>query len=836
MRLLSKTILPFVLLLLASPFLAQQTAIEGRVLDASTLEPIAFANVYLPGHPIGTTTDLEGFFRLNIAVEADSLAVSSLGYQSQSKALARGTFQGLQFNLQPLSLALSEVRITPGENPAHAILRKVWANKAHNNPDRLPQFSVDAYSKTKVFLRSMGREEAEGEPGNQVFRRFGLQADSASVSLLPVFMSETLATEHFLRSPQRSKTELKATQTRSLADADADVVTQLIQKSSNFNFYSNHVRIFDRNFVSPLSTSGLFYYKYYLVDSLYLDEHYAYELRVVPRRAGDLVFSGTVWVNDSTFALKRLSLELGKEANLNFVDRIRLQQDFKPVEGGVWYPSGTRVLADAVNIFVHTGIVYNNFNISHHEVGFFDRSLSLPKAERDGDLGDWDQLRPVPLDTMDLAVLERIDGMRDVGRIRFLAGLVNMSVKGYYNLGAWELGPYLLFYNFNEVEGHRFRLGFKSNQNWSRDWMVQGHLAYGSYDKDFKYGLKLERFLHRESWTRAGLQLMHDVERLGAEDDFLSEGLYSSFAHSFGGTNRLSRVKLGRLWLESDLFRGFTQQLSLKLKQHQALGADFNFAYYTDDSRSQTRSDLQIAELGLSWRYRPGATFLSDKNERFPVAFNNAPTVRGAYDMGLEGWAGGAFHYQRWSLGVEQQILLGSLGSVSYDLGFTKIHGQLPWPLLTVLPANESFFRTEKTFNMMRYGEFVADESATLFLTFRQDGFILDKIPLIKRLRLRTVAGLGVAAGRLANDSNGFYDALSNPEGLLPAFNAEGEAYSGFQVLDWERPYVEASYGIENILQLFRVEAFHRLSYLDVRETGALPASFGLKVSAVFRF
>ncbi|MFT3739415.1 MAG: DUF5686 family protein [Breznakibacter sp.] len=815
---------------------AQATVVEGRVIDATTSEPVAFANVYFKSAQVGTTTDFEGYYILETNSPTDSLTVSSVGYSEASKPIRKGERQTVHFSLMPASIDLSEVVIRPGENPAVTLLRKVWENKPRNNIDRLEQYAVDTYTKTQVYLRPFSEADTSRRRRNRVFNEYAIVAEENAGAALPVYMSETSSTNHYRRFPRREKVEVKASQTSSLVDTDAEIVTQLVQKSNRINFNDNHVRLLDRNFVSPLSTSGLFYYKYYLEDSLYLDGYYCYAIRVVPRRSEDLAFKGTIWVNDSTYALKRLSLEVGKNANLNFVDRIKVQQDLEPTGSVSWMPVKTRILTDAVNIFANVYVVNGQFRETDHPLGFYDTELLVPGGSSKIPAMAWYAIRPTQLDSLDIKTLEGIEALRRVPSARILAGLVNMSVKGYYNLGNVELGPYLMFYSHNEVEGHRFRLGARTNSGFSEKWIAKGYLAYGTTDRKVKYNAQLERFLSRDSWTRLGLLYSEDVERLGAMDEFYSKSTFSSFASSFGGTDKLNKVRIARAWLETDLFRGFTQKVVLMNKAYDPVSPDYHFAYYADEGRSRLSSSMTVTEVNFTSIYQPKATFIVDKNERFPVSFNNAPTFTAGYSFGGDGILGSDFTYHKALLGIEQNILLGSMGRIGYDLDLKKVFSPLPYPLLIIFHANESFFRTARTFNLMKYGEFVADESVELFVTFRQDGFILDRIPLVKKLQWRTVATASLAYGRFDEQKNGYYDPVANPTGILPRFMPDESSYASFRTFDAHKPYAEVSYGIENIFQLFRIEAIHRLSYFQADGNGQKPGKFAVKFSAVFRF
>jgi hypothetical protein len=333
-----------------------------------------------------------------------------------------------------------------------------------------------------------------------------------------------------------------------------------------------------------------------------------------------------------------------------------------------------------------------------------------------------------------------------------------------------------------------------------------------------------------------GIQYSEDVENLGAIDEFSSNSSFLSFTSSFGGADKLNTVKVGRLWFETDLFRGFTQKIVFKNKFYSPLSPNYFFEYYYDDSKTLTKSDFTVSEISFTSIYQPKATFIVDKNERFPVSLKKSPVFTFNYTIGLMNVLNSDFDYHKASLEVKQTMLFGGLGAFSYNLNVSKCFTPLPYPLLTLFPANESFFRSERTFNLMKYSEFIADESAELFCTYRQDGFIFDKLPLIKKLHLRSVATASIAYGAFNDKRNGVYDSLTNPNGILPSLDSYGNELTSFKTLDANKPYIEVSYGIENIVSIFRIEAIHRLSYLNADVNGNKPQKFGLKISAVFRF
>lgn len=830
--------LVFLLSMITLQVCAQNFTVRGRVIDATSFEPVGFANVYFKNSTIGTITDFEGYYEIKSQDVFDSLVVSFVGYQATVRPLENITEQVINFSLTPSMYNLAEVIILPGENPAIAFMSNVFRNKHSYNIDQLQSYQYNNYTKSQIYLRRLLNRSAAKDPdANGIFNTFSIVAEENSMPAIPAYMSETFSEVYYLKSPEREKTIVTAVNTNSLAEIETGLLTQLTQKSTKYNFYDNNVKILDKNFISPLSNSGHFYYKYFFTDSMYIDGIYCYELLILPKRKEDLVFTGRIWIADSTYALRRISVETLKEANLNFVQRIKIQQDYEPDSSGVWYPKSTRILADAINIFISASI-FNNYFIANrkHRISFYDTELIVADTAYNVSAETWKTLRNKEPDETDRLTSAYIDSLKQSGRIRILTALVNMSVKGYVNLGKVELGPYLLVYKHNDVEGHRFRMGYRTNSALSTSWTSRGFLAYGTLDQKFKYNVQLERFLSRKSWTKAGIQYSEDTENLGAIDEFTSNSSFLSFTSSFGGADKLNSISVGRLWFETDVFRGFTQKVVFKNKRILPLSPDYFFAYYSDDAKTIKSSEITISEITFTSIYQPKATFIIDKNERFPVAIKKAPVFTLNYTVGLRDVLNSDFNYHMASLRVKHSLHFGGLGSFQYEINLAKCFTPLPYPLLIMFPANESFFRFDRTFNLMNYGEFIADESAELFVTYRQEGFILDKLPLIKKLKLRSVATASVAYGAFDESKSGFYDISHNPEGILPLTDSEGNAITGFKSLDPKKPYIEISYGIENILSVFRIDAIHRLSYLQPDSEGNKPKKFGIKIGAAFRF
>ncbi|MCU0457384.1 MAG: DUF5686 and carboxypeptidase regulatory-like domain-containing protein [Bacteroidales bacterium] len=818
------------------PFAAlAQTTVEGKVTDAETFEPVVFANVIFKGTSTGARTDFDGRFRITSAAESDSIVVSFIGYQTRSFAFMRGTSQVVEIQLHPALYSLNEVRVKPGENPAHQLLRKMWNNLETNSIRELESYIYNNYSRSTLYLRKFGNREAKEDNTGLFAReydRYAVSTGDEGFPALPSYITESVSSHHYLRSAGREYKVIKAVNSEGMAFENTDLISQLITKQEEFYFPDNTVRIIDKDFISPASRFGLLYYRYYIADTVILDGKYrCYELRVIPKSDEGPVFRGSIWINDTTFALKRISLEADRKAEINFISRIRIQQDYEPSEAGAWFPVRTRFLADAVNIFFTNFSEKSAISVNKpFDPDFYGSELKVAPDARNYSREFWESNRTSSLERIDSLAFSSIDSLKRNPKMRISAKLTEASIRGYYNFGWLEAGPWILSYSRNNIEGNRFRLGGRTNASFSKTFVMEGYLAYGTLDRRLKGSIRSEIFLSKEHWTKFGLQYHDDIENTGAIDEFYSGSSFLTFASSFGGSELMNRSRLVRTWLESDLTRGLTGRLVFTRRHFEPAGP-FNPVWFTNLTRTKLSASFTTSEIGILLRYQPAAVYVVDGVRRFPVNFNKYPVFRFEYFSGYEDILGGDYSYDRLSAGISHNFNAGGLGTFDYEVTFTRVNGQLPFPLLVTLPGNESVFRTSRTYNLMNYGEFVLDEALELYGSWHMNGLILNKIPLIKKLQLRTVLSGRAAFGSFDDKSNGFYDPVSNPAGILYMLPGSDPG-TVFHNLSYREPYIELSYGIENIFSILRVDLVHRLTWLE--NPGA--RRFGVMVSGVFRF
>ena len=829
-------ILVFLLTQIFPVFISGQTRVNGRVADAQTFEPVAFADIIFKGTIIGVKTDFDGSYSLSGNTNSDSIVISFIGYETRTIGIKHDIIQTIDIQLHPALYAIQEVRITPGENPAHLILRKFWKNKELNSIESLSSYQFENYSRSIVFLRKFNNKPDSLRVIkflSKEFDKYSIKTGDENLPALPSYITESLSDNYFLRSPKREYTYIKATNSNGMAFENTDMVAQLVSKQENFYFPDNTIPIINQSFISPLSRFGLLYYKYYLTDSLFLDNKYfCYEISFKPKREEDPVFHGTMWINDTTYALKRIAVTVTGKAELNFIKRLKIQQDYEPFGSGAWFPVKTRFMADAANIFVVSYSQKSNIVVNKpFDQGFYGSELKISLSSRDHDRTYWESSRKNSLDRVDSLALQRVDSLKKNNKIRISAKLVEASIKGYYNAGKFEVGPYLLIYNHNSVEGSRFRLGGRTNVAFSTRWIIDGYLAYGTRDNRLKGSLQTEYFLNKERWSKIGIQFRDDIENVGSLDEFYSPGTFLTFATSFGGSDKMNKTQVFRTWFESDLIKGMTGKLVFTRKTFEPVSPDYYFAWYSDPARTVKSLNYITSEIALILRYQPKATYVLDGVRRFPLNFNKYPVFSFEYYMGLPGFMNGDFKYHKIVADIYHNFNFGGLGNIVYDLSFTKVFGQLPYPLLVTLAGNQSVFITSHTYNLMNYGEFVLDEALEMSMTYHMNGLIMNKLPILKKLRLRTVVGARAAFGSFNDKLNGFYDPVINRTAILPD-SIRGNSLTRFNTLSYDRPYAELSYGIENIFRFLRVDLIQRLTWLENPNLHR----FGVKISGVFRF
>ncbi|MGB3781136.1 MAG: DUF5686 family protein [Tunicatimonas sp.] len=800
-----------------------QSAVSGQITDATTQEAIPFANVVVHHTERGTTTDLDGFYRLNVPGKADSLHISFVGYVARTVAIDNR--QQINVALTPDVVSLNELVFTARENPAFALLKRVQRQSSRTDKRSLRAYEYESYIRTEVALR-----EVSGKIHNktirkayQVAKRQRARSDTTDRADIPIIMTETLSRAYYQNHPEVKREDVLKSKISGIGLSSSSWLSQLTASSlQQFNFYENWMKIMGKAFVSPLAPSGKLLYNYYLSDSLMRDGDYCYRLDFVPKNPQDLAFEGTAWITKETAALKAIDARINPEANLNYIRNVRVVQDLAPVADGAWLPTTTQTTIDSEKFSDYPGLRVRSLVSNRDEqvnqvkpLGFYATNVTIDEGAYRADSAFWRMHRHNPLGEDDQRAFAIIDTLNQLPAIKRTAKLVDTFASSHYDLGLIELGPIPYTYARNEVEGHRFRLGFKTSPRFSSRWTFRNHLAYGTLDRQFKFGVEANYIWRRAPWTQLTVYHAQDLSQLGWFPESEKEVKFFEAAALWGDLSTGYRYRRSSIRLFRQLPKGLAPEVEIQRQYTEPL---FDFSYPLPlENQGRDTSDFVTTELRIALQFARDEQFVQRDNRRISMGGRRWPVLRAEYGLGLNNVLGSDFSYQKVKFSARQQLSLGLLGTSQYVLEGGYIFSHLPYPLLEVHLGNTSPFYYRHGFNTMNRAEFVSDHYASLRYAHSFEGFFLNRIPLLRRLDWRLITSANVLYGGVRAENR--------------APQAVGQELAPtFRHLSDNIPFAEIGYGVENIFRLIRVEAYHRLTYLDHPSVRRFAIKVGLQV------
>ncbi|GAB3569054.1 DUF5686 and carboxypeptidase-like regulatory domain-containing protein [Spirosoma luteolum] len=833
---------PLVLLLGSLGLAAAQTSftISGRVVDAATGEGIPFASIALKGKTSGTTSDVDGRYSLRVPQLTDSLLVLSLGYRTQAFPLVAVAQQTIEARLVSAATRLQEVRVyAKGGDPAYRILRETVRRRDQYNPARLAAYQYDSYTKIEGYINNFSQKRKHNRRPGPVGRLLGkLPAitDENGQPAVPVFISETFSNVFARTSPEKTKENVQKSHVTGVGVSDGGLIAQLTGASfQQYNFYRNSLYVLRKDIPSPVGSQWETIYTFRLKDTVQVGSVACYEIEFSPKRAADLAFSGTVWVDTTQLALTQIDARVDKRANINFVDELHIEQNWESTASGARFPTLTQVTIDtdepaprAPGALIRFYATASNLvETQPKDIGFYDPAIELADDYRQADPAFWQQVRPQSLRPEEFKAMQVVDSVRNVPIVKAAGEIIKLGVLGYKPIDRLhiDLGPVLYSYAYNNVEGNRFRLGLRTNTGFSRKWLLSGYVAYGTLDKQLKYSGNIEYIVSRKPWTVVGVQRTYDLERIGVSADNIgNNSLFAAYSR-FGTIRRPYFQEDNTLYARRELGSGFTQTLAVRNRTFEPL---FPFAFLPQvrDNDQSIRTSYRVTELISETRFAPDEIMLQNDNVRVSAGATRKPIFTLRYTLGLRNVMGSDFTYHRLAFSMKHSARLGVLGRSYYTLSGGLIPSAVPYPLLYTPLGNESSFYVGNAYNLMNYFEFVADRWASVQFEHNFGGLLFNRLPVLRQLKWRELITAKVLVGgvsaRNLND--------------IQKTDAQGNAVEGFSSLG-STPYVEVGYGIDNIFKVLRVDAIHRLTYRDnLTRTGIPVTPFAIKFSGWLAF
>ncbi len=806
------------LAVLFTAFSFAQTKVSGFVVDKKN-QPVPFANIVFKGSNEGVVCDENGKFYIESQKNYTVLVVAFMGFTTKDVELEKPVLYNLKVVLNEEEV-LQEVVIYTGKtskknNPALRILRKIWERKRRNGLRLFDQYAYDKYEKVEFDLNSIDSNFMK----SKVFKGMEFifdKVDTSSVTgktYLPIFINESVYEVFGDNKLSKKKEILKGNKNSGLSNGDG-VNTFIKDLYNDYNIYNNHLTFFDKSFTSPISTTGIDVYNYVLRDSAYIDDKWCYNIVFYPRRKNELTFKGDFWVNDSTFAIKKINMAVSKSANINWVKDIYIEQEFDVVNDSVFLLTRDYMMSDfslskkdeAKGVYGKRTTLFRNHKFNQvkpdkfyrDEVNFIDNSVYTRNEEF------WEQNRFEKLNKDEVGVYKMLDTLKTVKKFKKMYNLVTILASGYIQKGNFDYGPIFSTFGYNVVEGIRLRTGGRTYFGPNDKWRLQGYTAFGFDDHKFKYGLSAKWMIDTKNRVIISGGNRRDIEQIGASLTTTNDVLGRSFASSgifMSGTNgKLSNINLSTAAIEIEPVKNLIFETGFSFRTLESASRDlFTMDYYTDAARTQTRGDLRQSEVHFQTEYTPGKKSVGYGVERLSVD-NPYSRLFVNVSQGFKGVLNSDFEYTKVQLYYKQPFVIGPLGRTNVTIEMGKTFGKVPLGLMSVVPGNQTYFIIGNTFSNLNFYEFVTDEYVTFQWDHNFQGRLFSRIPLLRKLNWREIVGI-----------RGVYGGFSEQNRLLNASNLVYKAPT--------QPYWEYSVGIGNIFKVFRIDASWRGNYRDLPGT-----------------
>ncbi|WP_426667445.1 DUF5686 family protein [Mucilaginibacter sp. McL0603] len=808
-----------------------ETVITGTVTDARTKQTLPGVSVTLEGSGIGTSANADGKYILRTTGGYSRIRFSFIGYQAVVKDITAGTNQVVNVSLPEDKHLLKEVTIKSGPkvryrnkgNPAVELIRQVIAHKKFNNLDSYDYADYHQYEKMVFFFSDL----SDKFKNKRMFKNYQFlfrQQDSTAMggkNLLPIYMEEKLSDNYFRKSPYAKKRIITANNQVKYDEnfIDNDGLQSIFNKMyQDIDIYSNNINLLGNQMLSPIADEAPTFYKFFITDTIKDVSPSLIELSFIPRNPADLLFTGKIYITmDGRYAVEKTALSVSNSININFVRQMQILLTFDKDDAGKYHLSQSDLKADfglnrkkGGGLYGERLVTINNFAVGKPQpdaVYSGAEEISKPGADKKDD-SFWKQNRPDTLNSRDANIYANIDSLQTIPSFKRTMKIVSLLLAGYYDTGPFEIGPTNTFYNFNPVEGFRMRLGGRTTAELSKRFYFETYGAYGYKDERFKYFLSGTYSINDKSiykfpqeYIRASYQ--YDTAIPGQELQFVQEdNFFLSFKRGINET-----------WVYNNIFRldyvhEYVNHFSYKFEFKNWKQVPAGQLYFADSLNNQLNSvhDITTSELSTELRYAPNEKFYQGKLYRTPIP-DKYPIFTLRYQQGIKGLFGGQYNYENITANITKRFYLSQLGFADVSTEGGYLFGQVPFPLLDIHHANQSYALQLQSYNLMNFLEFVSDHYAAINIDQNFNGFIFNKIPLLKELKLREVVSFKALWGGVRSENN----PADNPQ--LLQFNSHGGVPTTYS-LD-SGPYTEGSVGIANIFKILRLDYVRRFNYLD---------------------
>ena len=828
-------------LLVAFPLSAQH--ITGVVTDAETGDSIGFTSVIYEGHQVSAIADSRGHYSIS-RHNGWNLSFSAVGYKTRVVRIGEKTKNKLNVTLKPDKRQLEEVTVkskrnsySRKNNPAVELMRRVVAAKKKNDLAVNDYYQYYKYEKITLAFNDLKLEQLENKP----FSNHPWLLEQVEVSpytnklILPVSVDETVSQFVYRRDPHSEKTIIQGQTSKGVNDLfqTGDIINTVLKDVfTNVDLYEDHIRLLQHPFVSPISKDGIGFYRYYIEDTLMVENDRCIHLHFLPNNQHDMGFRGDLYIlDDSTLHVRRCQMTVPKQSTVNFVDNLQVLQEYKKLPDGQWVLTQDDMVTELklFDFIDESAIVTRTTRLTDYA---FDpisnklfKGMKKELTEPDAEMRDeafWNQYRQVELTKSESGMDKFISGIESMKGFKYLLFGLKTLIENSMETSTpnyIDICPVNTFLSHNYVDGWRSRISAKTTANLNKHLFLSGYYARGwgshqnYYNAEVTYSLNPKKYLPHEFPRRTlTVQVARDV--CSPSDRFIETDKDNVFvAFKWAKTNMMMFYNRQLATFEYETDWGLKATINGKVEKNEACGA---MSFQTLDkprrdinNKTGNGEFLNTTEATVTLRYAPGETYINNKLRRRVINLD-APVFSVTYTRGFSDLFGGEYDYHYTEAHLFKRFWLGnSWGKIDADLKGGVQWSQVPYPLLIQPASNQSYIIAQRTFSLINTMEFLNDRFASLMLSWDLNGKIFNRLPIIKNFNWREYIGVRSLWGTLS-DKNNPYLAENEKNSKLMFFP------EGVNVMDPDKPYFEAVVGIHNIFKFFRVEYVRRLNYNDL--------------------
>lgn len=815
--------------------------IQGVVTDSLTNEPIPYLSVFYEGKGVGSITDNDGNYKVETRKGWNKLTFSAVGYVTKVVNIIPGVTKNLNVRMRPDDIMLDEVVVKPKRekysrknNPAVELMKKVIAHKKNNKLSENDYYQYNKYQKITMSLNDVTPEMLEkGMYKKMPFLKDQIElCEETNKFILPISVDETASQKIYRKHPKSEKTIIKGMSSTGVNElfATGDMLSTVLKDVfTDVNIYDNDIRLLQYPFISPISSSdAISFYKFYIMDTTFVDKDKCFHLTFVPNNSQDFGFTGHLYVlADSSYTVKKCTMNLPKKSGVNFVDNLDIIQEFEQLPNGEWVLKTDDMIVEMTLMKIMQGFQirrtthYSDYAFDELPQQLFKRKGAEIKEADAMMRGDdfWNQYRPVPLtqteSSMDMLVkrLEQMPGFKYVIFVlkAFIENFVETGTKEHPS--KVDIGPVNTMISNNYIDGLRLRMSAQTTANLNPHLFFKGYYAYGfkdhrsKYMGEVEYSFNKKEYLPRE-FPKNSITFSYQYDVMSPTDKFLKtdkDNVFVSFKTST--VDQMSYVRNIALKYENETQFGLKTTVEVKHSTDEPTGG---LAYITNDDQKTLVPEIQTMEASLAFRYAPGETFVNTKQRRIPVSFD-APVFTLSHTAGFKGVLGGEYNYNLTEIGLYKRFWFSSWGKIDMFVKGGAQWNKVPFPLLIMPAANLSYILQRETFNLINNMEFLNDRYASLDVSWDLNGKIFNRIPLLKKLKWREAIGFKMLYGHLTDKNNPMKHPGDSELFLFPTRDGRPTSF----VMDPKTPYMECSVGIHNIFKILHIDYVRRLNYLD---------------------